>query len=56
MKRSSVRPSVSPIVRQQWRAAGLLLSAVRTGDIETAAGTGAQQQQRPSMAFNSKCG
>jgi len=42
MKRSSVRPSVCPIDRQQQRhAAGLLLSAVRAGDLD-------QQQARRS--------
>jgi len=35
MKRPSVRQFVSPIVRQQQRrAAGLLLSAPRAGDID----------------------
>ena len=34
MKRPGVRLSVGPIIRpQQWRAAGLLLSAVWEGDI-----------------------
>jgi len=56
MKRSSVHPSVCAIVRpQQRRAAGLLLSAWRTGDMDPllhgapaagAAGAGAQQQKR----------
>jgi len=42
MKRSSVRPFVCPIDRQQQRhAAGLLLSAVRAGDLD-------QQQARRS--------
>jgi len=50
MKRSSVHPSVCAIVRpQQRRAAGLLLSAWRTGDMDPllhgapAAGTAAQR-------------
>ena len=38
MKRSSVRlsvrPSVCPIDRQQQRATGLLLSALREGDVD----------------------
>ena len=49
--RESVRPSdVRPIIRpQRRRAAGLLLSAVRAGDID-------RQQRRRSTALSSKCG
>ena len=60
------RPSVYPIDRQlQRRAVGLLLSALRAGDIDRqlrercgrhAAGAGAQQQRRHSTALSSKCG
>jgi len=32
--RASVRPSVYPIDRMQWRAPGLLLSAPRPGGID----------------------
>jgi len=40
MKRSSVRPSVCPIIRpQQRRAAGLLLSAVWEQDISSKGAT-----------------
>jgi len=46
MKRSSVRPSVCPIDRQQQRrAAGLLLSAVRRGDID-------RQRRTPAPSSN----
>jgi len=57
MKRSSVRPSVCAIIRQeQRRAAGLLLSAVRAGDISRQRRAPMQQQRRRSTAFSSKCG
>jgi len=53
--RPSVRPSVCPIDRSQQRlAAGLLLSAWRTGDVDRllhgapAAGASAQRQRRRS--------
>jgi len=56
VQRSSVRPSICPIGRQRQRLpAGLLLSAMRAGDIDRqlrarcgrrAAGAGAQQQMR----------
>jgi len=60
------RPSVYPIdLQQQRRAAGLLLIALRAGDIDRqlrarygrrAAGIGAQQQRRRSTALSSKRG
>jgi len=63
----STRPSVCPVdQKQQRRAGGLLLSAVRAGDIgrqlrarcgkRAAACAGAQQQRRRSTALSSKCG
>jgi len=63
----STRPSVCPVDRkQQRRAGGLLLSAVRAGDIgrqlrarcgkRAATCAGAQQQRRRSTALSSKCG
>jgi len=58
MQRSSVRPSVCPIDRQQQRsAAGLLLSALTAGDslgrhrcVPAIAGAGAQQKMRAFTA------
>jgi len=44
--RASVRPSVYPIDRMQWRAAGLLLSAPRPGGID----------RYQATALGSKCG
>jgi len=45
VERQSVRPSVCPVDRQQQRrAVGLLLSAMRTGDID---------RQRPAPAPSS---
>ena len=54
----SVCPFVCPIIRpQQRRAAALLLSAVRTGDIDRQRWAPyAQQQQHRSTALSSKCG
>jgi len=48
---------VYPIIQPQARrAAGLLLSAVWTGDIDRQRRRpGAQQQRRRSTALNSKC-
>jgi len=50
IERPSVCPSVCPIIRpQQRRAAGLLLSAVRTGNIDRQRrALGAQQQRSQS--------
>ena len=46
MKRSSVRPSVCPVDRQQQRcAAGLLLRALRVGHID----------RQQATALSSKC-
>jgi len=46
MKLSSVRPSIGSIDRQQQRrAAGLLLSAVRAGDID-------RQRREPAPSSN----
>jgi len=58
MKRSSKgRSAFCPIDRPQQRcAAGLLLSAVRAGDIYQRWRTpGAKQQRRRSTALSSKC-
>ena len=59
MKRSSVRPSVRPLVclsRHLTSAPGLLLSAVRTGDIhQQRQAPGARHQRRRSTALSSKC-
>ena len=65
MQRSSVRPSVCPIDRQQQRsAAGLLLSALTAGGslgrhrcVLAIAGAGAQQQRRRAAgaAISGKC-
>jgi len=58
----SVCPSVCPIIRpQQRRAAGLLLSAVPTGDLDRQWQAPCTQQQRAtarnrSTALSSKCG
>ena len=53
----SSRPSVCPIIRPQQRATGLLLSAVRAGDIDRQLrAPGGRQQRRRSTALSSKCG
>jgi len=46
MKRSGVRLSVLSFHRQQRRVAGLLLSAVRTGDIDRAPGSNSAAARR----------
>jgi len=51
----SVILSVCPIIQQQeWRAAGLLLSAP-WAEHRSIAGVGAQQQQRHHTTPSSKC-
>ena len=52
----SVRPSVCPIWPQQRRAAGLLLSAVRAGDIDRQRRSPGAAARCRSTALSSKCG
>jgi len=57
VKLSGVRPSVRPSYHSPAAAAGLLLSAVPTGDTDRQRRPpGAQQQPRRSTARNGKCG
>ena len=51
----SVRPSVCPIRPQQRRAAGLLLSAVRAGDIDRQRRSPGAAARCRSTALSSKC-
>jgi len=56
VKRSSVRPSVCPIDRQQQRrAAGLLVERCEDRRYRSIAGAGAQRQRRRSTALGVKC-